>query len=358
MQLIIPMAGRSSRFPDLKPKWMLTHPSGRFMVIEAIAGLNLEDFETINFVYLEEHETQHSFLKGFREELEDLGWLDKTRFIALKEATKDQPETVYQAIKQGGITGPIFIKDSDNRFNVKIEPSNCVCFADLNKVGLIKPKNKSYINTDSKQIILNIVEKQVISSQFCVGGYGFSDASLFTDTLDKMNLGKERYISNVIYQLMLDGQNFRAIECTHYSDWGTVEDWDRFKRSYATLFVDLDGTLVKNSSAHFPPYIGESAPLQSNVDILKHLQSSGKFEIIITTSRPEKYRSVTMKQLESLGIVPKHLLMGLQHSKRIIINDYSKSNPFKSCDSINLKRNADDLKEILRESLGIEYEEI
>ncbi|MEJ7682686.1 MAG: hypothetical protein WKG06_33480 [Segetibacter sp.] len=37
----------------------------------------------------------------------------------------------------------------------------------------------------------------------------------------------------------------------YYSDWGTIEDWDRFKRSYATLFVDLDGTLVKNSSWHF-----------------------------------------------------------------------------------------------------------
>jgi hypothetical protein len=276
----------------------------------------------------------------------------------LREATKDQPETVYQAIKQGNITGPIFIKDSDNRFTAEIGQHNSVCYADLNKVGLIKPKNKSYISTDSQKIILTIVEKQVISSQFCVGGYSFSDAALFTETLDKMPLDKERYISNVIYQLMLDGQNFKAIECSDYADWGTVEDWDRFKRSYATLFVDLDGTLVKNSSVHFPPYIGESAPLQSNVDILKHLQSSGKFEIVITTSRPEKYRDATVKQLSDLGIKPRNLLMGLQHSKRIIINDYSKSNPFKSCDSINLKRNTDDLKEILRESLGIEYEEI
>lgn len=50
--------------------------------------------------------------------------------------------------------------------------------------------------------------------------------------------------------------------------------------------------------------------------------------------------------------------MNLNHTRRIIINDYSKSNPYKSCDAINLKRNSDDLKEILRESLGIDYEEI
>ena len=50
--LIIPMAGKSSRFPNLKPKWMLTHPSGRFMVIEAILGLNLNDVDKIFFVFL------------------------------------------------------------------------------------------------------------------------------------------------------------------------------------------------------------------------------------------------------------------------------------------------------------------
>ena len=26
MNLIIPMAGKSSRFPNMRPKWMLTHP--------------------------------------------------------------------------------------------------------------------------------------------------------------------------------------------------------------------------------------------------------------------------------------------------------------------------------------------
>jgi len=358
MNLVIPMAGRSSRFPDLKPKWMLTHPTGKFMVIEAIRGLNLDDFEAIHFIYLKEHQDQHSFIKGFQEELEDLGFSKKAKFIGLSEPTRDQPETVEWGIVQGKITGPILIKDSDNYFQATVPAQNGVCFADLNKVGLIKPKNKSYITIDAQGNVLNIVEKLVISSSFCVGGYAFSDAGLFVSALNKLYPHRERYISHVIYQLMLEGQTFNAIETNSYSDWGTVEDWDRFKKSYGTLFLDLDGTLVKNSSAHFPPYIGESDPIAPNVEIVRQLQQSGKFEIIITTSRPEKYRSVTEQQLKQLGIVYKTLLMGLLHSKRIIINDYSKSNPFKSCDSINLKRNADDLKEILRESLGIDYEEI
>jgi hypothetical protein len=358
MNLIIPMAGRSSRFPDLKPKWMLTHPTGKFMVLEAISGLNLSDFENIHFVYLNEHEERQSFLKGFREELEDMNLLTKSKFVALDKATKDQPETVEACIKKGMIKGPIVIKDSDNYFKVNVSAYNSVCVADLNKVGLIKPKNKSYITIDTSGNLLNIVEKLVISSLFCVGGYCFEDADEFVAALNSLDKNRERYISHVIYQMMLDGKTFKSIETEYYSDWGTVEDWDRFKRSYGTLFVDIDGTLVKNSSVHFPPYIGESEPIIPNVDIIKQLQQSGKFEIILTTSRPEKYRMVTEFQLNELGIKFKALLMGLFHSKRIIINDYSKSNPFKSCDSINLKRNADDLREILRESLGIDYEEI
>lgn len=352
------MAGRSSRFPDVKPKWMLTHPSGKFMVLEAIRGLNLADFEKIHFIYLNEHEEKHQFLKGFREELEDMNGLGKSVFTALPKATRDQPETVEQAIELGKIKGPILIKDSDNYFQAKVTAHNGVCYADLNNIGLIKPKNKSYITIDAQSNILNIIEKRVISSTFCVGGYAFADASLFTDALQKMKPESERYISNVIFQLMLEGKTFRAIETQNYSDWGTIEDWDRFKKTYGTLFVDMDGTLVKNSSAHFPPYIGQSEAIQPNVDIIRQLVQSGKFEVIITTSRPEKYRPETLAQLKKLGIDAKHLIMGLYHSKRIIINDYSKSNPYKSCDSINLKRNAEDLKEILRESLGIDYEEI
>ena len=48
--LIRPMGGKSSRFPEMRPKWMLTHPSsGSFMCIESIKGINL-DFLTMYFL--------------------------------------------------------------------------------------------------------------------------------------------------------------------------------------------------------------------------------------------------------------------------------------------------------------------
>jgi hypothetical protein len=358
MILIVPMAGRSSRFPNMKPKWMLTHPSGRFMVIEAIKGLNLTDFNKIIFVCLEEHEALHGFTKGFNEELEALGLLEKSSILYLKETTKHQSETVAKAIASYDIKEAIFVKDSDNFFTATYTGNNTVCFSDLNSSGLIKPKNKSYISVDENGIINNIVEKQVISSSFCVGGYGFESAEEFMRHLNNIQSDNEVYLSNVIFEMILNDKPFKSTPVENYKDWGTLEDWDRFKRSYATLFLDIDGTLVKNSSSHFPPYIGNTPALDENVDIIKKLYATGKFQIILTTSRPEKYRPDTLAQLKKEQIPFDHLIMGLYHAKRIIINDYSKSNPYKSCDAINLKRDSQDLKEILRESLGIDYEEI
>ena len=358
MILIVPMAGKSSRFPNMKPKWMHTHPSGKFMVIEAISGLNLVDFSKIIFVCLKEHEVLHGFSKGFLEEIEKMGLSGVTEILYLEETTKHQSQTVELAIKHFNITGPIFVKDSDNYFKTSFNGTNSICYYDLNLSGLIKPKNKSYISFDDSGLINNIVEKQVISSQFCVGGYGFESAKQFVSHLQSINSNSEIYLSNVIFEMILKEEHFKGEEVSDYSDWGTLEDWDRYKRSYATLFVDIDGTLVKNSSAHFPPYIGNTSPLEENLSILRKLHRTGKFQIILTTSRPEEFRQATIDQMEKLSLPYNHLIMGLLHAKRIIINDYSKSNPFKSCDSINLKRDSEDLKEILKEALGTDYEEI
>lgn len=358
MNLIIPMAGQSSRFPGIRPKWMLTHPNGKFMAIEAISGFDLTRFDHIYFVYLKEHDAEYHFLKGFREGLEDDGLLSKTTMLELPEPTRDQSETIYQAIKKGNIKGPFVIKDSDNYFKADIKTGNTICYHDLNNAGLIKPKNKSYLMIDDFGKVTNIIEKQVISPYFSVGAYGFEDTELFCSTLEKLNFQSERYISNVIYQCILDGKTFSAIEATSYLDWGTLQDWDNYKRSFATLFIDMDGVIVQHSASHFPPYYGDTGPISENLEILKKLRATGKFQIVITTSRPEKYRAITEKQLEEFGLSHDHLLMGMIHGKRIVINDYSKSNPYKSCDAINLKRNSNELKDILRDALGVDYEEI
>jgi hypothetical protein len=118
--------------------------------------------------------------------------------------------------------------------------------------------------------------------------------------------------------------------------------------------VDLDGTLVVNSGEHFEPVWGTTSGLKENIEAINRLYDSGKVQIIITTSRKEEARGVTERQLKKEGVRYHQILFGLNHGKRIVINDYARSNPFKSCDSINIARNSNDLGDMLQGLLHIE----
>ena len=104
--LIVPMAGKSSRFPNMRPKWMLTHPKkNRFMVNESISGLNLDFFDKIYFVVLQEHEDKYQFSAGLVRELDEMGIREKSNIAYLTEQTSSQSETVYQVIQGEEIEG-------------------------------------------------------------------------------------------------------------------------------------------------------------------------------------------------------------------------------------------------------------
>lgn len=345
------MGGKSSRFPGMRPKWMLTHPmTNRFMVTESILGINLDFFDSLYFIFLDEHEEKYEFLKGFKNELEECDLIDKSKFIFLKEQTSSQSETVYNAIKKECIEGFIFIKDSDGYYECNIEsPTNQIAFFDLNDMDDINARTKSYIELDVNGIVTNIVEKKVISSTFSAGGYGFESASQFCETFDKIqDLEGECYVSNVIFEMILSGSKFEGLPTTNFKDWGTIDSWNNYKSQYCCLFVDIDGTLVTNSSVHFPPYVGNGESLQNNIDHLNSLRKSGKVKIVLTTSRPNYMRELTIKELDEKGVLYDELITGLPHCKRVIINDFAKSNPYPSCEAINIPRNSDNLKEFLR----------
>ena len=344
--LLVPMAGKSSRFPNTRPKWMLSHPlSNRFMGIESITGLNLDFFENIYFICLEDHENQYQFLTGFVDELKNIGIENKTEIILLKEKTHSQSETIFRAIEEKKIEGFIFVKDSDNYFDVEIKnQNNQICYFDLNSDDEINARNKSYIELDTNGIVSNIVEKKIISSNFSVGGYGFSDSSEFCKIYESLkDIEGECYISNIIFEMLLSGKTFYGTSTLNYKDWGTLEDWNKYKQTYKTLFVDLDGTLVTNTSHLFPPYIGEGTPLQNNIDYLNALYSTGRVKIIITTSRPKEYYQKTIDELVTKQIPFDDIIMGLPHAQRILINDFARSNPYPSCSALNIPRNNDNL---------------
>lgn len=347
MNILLPIAGKSSRFPDLRPKWMLTNPNGNFMLVDSVLGMNLKNIEKIHIIYLKEHEEKFQFIKGLIENFKNYNLDEKLNFIEIESETKNQVETVRKGLTKIKEDISFLVKDCDNSFtlNFKNLDSNFVSYCRLEEFKGNDVSSKSYIQMDDLDVITNIVEKKVISDKFCCGGYYFTSSYEFLNQsdIDSENL----YISDIIYNMMLNGKTFTGYSCSNYEDWGTLEAWENYKKTFQTLFVDLDGTIVENSSAYLPPYIGQTKPIIENVDYLNYLSNFGRTEIIITTARPERYRSQTENQLKEIGLNYKLLIMDLQHSKRIIINDFSNSNPYKSCESINIPRNSNQLKKYL-----------
>lgn len=346
MRLILPVAGDSSRFPGTRPKWLLTHPNGNFMFYESLRGLDLSGVKEILLIAREDHAEKYKIEEAVRRQFA-VGEIRLPYRVVIIPPTRSQPQTVALGIQHAGVTGPIFIKDSDNYFETRVQEGNRICTMDLNLVALIDAANKSYVERDGEGRVTNIVEKQVISNTFCVGGYGFARAEDFLAGFAALKDTEGIYVSHVIYSLLLRGTMFESQPVEVFNDWGTLKEWNRYKRKFAVLFVDLDGTLVKNSAEALEPYWGSTGGLDGNIVALNRLFDSGHGRIIIVTSRKQSAKSVTIEQLERLGIRYHDILFDIPHCRRFIVNDFSPSNPYRSAEAINLPRDTEMLEHML-----------
>ena len=347
--LIITAAGLSSRFEGLKPKWMLTHPKGNWMIVEALKNMDFDSVDKVYLGFLQEHVDRYDCYDAIHMCIKELGIEDKTEVVLLDERTSNQPHTVYEVIKRADIKGQIIIKEVDNRFKYNIEDGNFMCYYDLNKTTSINPSNKSYITIGDDGYISSLVEKQVISSTFGCGSYSFENSEDYCEYFEQMSDNKNLYLSDIIKQMINDGLKFKPVLVSDYIDWGTKEDWFKYVRQYKTLFVDLDGTLVESSGKYTKPYWGETDGIKENIDFLNRLYDTGKVYVIITTARSSSARDVTIKQLEREGIKYDNIIFDLFHANRTLINDYGTSNPYPTCDAVNIVRNSNELERFLKD---------
>jgi hypothetical protein len=364
LTLIIPSAGRSSRFPGHKPKWLLTQPNGRLMLVDAIGGLDLKCVTRVVVGVLREHVNLHcggepdAILAAFADGPSHLQSIEIVLVVIEKE-TVDQVQTIERILEAASVTGPIFLKDCDNQFICPVQATNGVATLEITKdvLSVSIPAGKSYVSLTPSGVITNIVEKVILGNTFCVGGYAFSSAESFTANTQKCrayqeltnSTGTELAVSDIIWlQMLTTSDPFVSIPVRGYEDWGTLSAWLEYTRTFKTLFCDIDGTLLKNSGQYFVPRWGTQPPLEDNVSHLKNLHERGRTQIILTTTRPESLRALTEKQLKEAAVPYDKLVLGLWHGQRVVINDYAKTNPFPSAVAVNLKRNSDDLREHLQ----------
>ena len=363
--LVVPSAGRSSRFPGVKPKWMLTQPSGCLMVVDALGALDLTHVNHVVIGLLREHVDKYcggdvdAILKIFEDGVPRLQEI-KVSIVVIAEETVDQTQTIECILNAAKVTGPIFLKDCDNQFKCPVPAVDGVATLDITREtesGVSNVASKGYVAVNSQTgQLTSIVEKLMVSNTFCIGGYAWKSAQDFLarvaqarkyQIMASATKGVELAVSDVIWLKMATGAPFFSIPAANYEDWGTLPSWRAYCDSFKTLFVDIDGTLMKNSGQYFLPTWGTTPPLTKNVDHLNRLHATGRVRIILVTSRLERFRDATVKQLEQYGVRYDQILFGMLHASRVVINDYAPTNPYPSAECVNIPRNAEDLPQML-----------
>jgi hypothetical protein len=336
MAVIIPCAGRSSRFNGTRPKYLLTLFDGQFM-FEKAAKPYIEN-NIVYFIILKEHDEKYGVQDAFNRVYKNH---PNVKIIVLDNETTGPAETIYQVTKTLNDDEFIFIKDCDSFFDAELTKENHVCVADLRlNLSITKVAAKSFAVTNDQDMITNIIEKSVVSNYICVGGYAFKHVKNYNESYKKLKLNHtngEIFVSHIIKEI-LNNCPFEIQRVENYEDVGTYEEFVNYNQLHPTIFCDLDGTVFYNQSKIFNNhYNNKPIPIESAVKFLLNKQEKN-CKIVFCTSRPSEVKQITTDALNELGFNNYYILFDMPHSPRIIINDYSLTNPYPTAISINVPR--------------------
>ena len=321
--LILPVAGKSSRFKTNLPKWLLESPDGNLMVYESISKLTSKGVNKIVIICLKSHIQEHIEINDLKSIFKKKFSKIKIEILVLNRILSSQAHTVSEAINKLKIKGQIFIKDSDNIFKHIIVKGNYVCSLNLNNSNLIDAKSKSYVELKNNLEVMRIVEKKVISNYFCTGGYSFEKAEDFNKyfyKIYKFNKGrKEIYISHVIQSMLLDGYKFYSKEITEYLDLGTQKEWFDNINNNLNIFCYVEG-IITTEFSKFIKHKKEVKPLIKNLETLSSICKNQNVKLYLISSQDISFKKNLKKILYEYGIKSENIFLILKKKE---YNSYS-----------------------------------
>lgn len=352
MNILIPCAGLGTRFASagfIKPK-PLIEVLDKTLIEYSIGSFNVDG----HFIFVTRHYNDPShnielsaLLKKLRPESTE---------IIIDHVTSGAAETALQAKDIINNELPLVIYNSDQllRWNpsefiewVRIhDPEAAVVIFDS-----LDPKN-SYAKINADGLVIELAEKKVISNHALVGFHYWKHGADFVKSAETLMSNfhdrgsPECYISET-YNYM-DIKNIRPyfIANHHYVALGTPQDVKQFIGASnefftdkpSTIFMDLDGTVLKHLHAISDVYTIEATILDGVREKLDAWDSFGH-KIVLVTARKESARSITVKQLEKLGVPYDMLIMGVTSGRRFLINDKMELSPDRAT-AINVLTNA------------------
>ena len=265
--------------------------------------------------------------------------------------TQNRAESILaceEALLSSG-SGSVCVRDCDNAFELNLIANANVMYAgNMMEVSSVRPSALSFVQED-RGVMLGGCERGDVTQWFAAGAYSFKTKETL---LQLLKTGAVFSMTEAMNRLCKEDTVYvSAIPMSSYKDWGTAESWRLFRQDFRTIFVDIDGVLMRSSHKFFPTRWSETSPIIENCVAIKKLVDSGKVTVVLTTARSEDHRAVTEEQLKDAGIRFHALVMGLPTTSRVLINDV-KAGERATAEAINLQRDSPTLLQELQR-LGI-----
>lgn len=341
--LIVPCAGKSTRFPNMKAKWLLTHPDGKLMLEKAISRLPLPLFNRIIITIVREQDMRYDAIAIIRQAFSHIKNLE---ICVLDNYTKSPAETIALTLEKMQVTGPFVTKDSDNCVELPVQfvdHPNFIVGLNLNVFGDVSYlSGKSFLLVNNDGNIQDIIEKKITSERICLGIYGFESVEAFFTAYHALqNTSQHELFQSHLISYLINQKNFvfRYVETTHFEDWATLRDWANVQRAHRVFFIHIDGVLVKNSTKFgIQNWANTYEVIEENVNLLKKMVDDG-VQLVLTTSRTEEHREKLTLLFKKANLNFHTMIMGLHHSGHVIVKNFETNDPFPTCEAFNIANN-------------------
>ena len=246
--LLVPLAGRGQRFVDegfVVPKYMIT-AHDKHLIDWALSSIDTSECNLI-FCLRQDHISNFGvdeiFYKKFGKDI---------KIVVIDKITDGSVSTCLLAKEHINNELPLYIYTVDVHFKPTFVPS------EMNGDGNVltfKSNNPaySYVKTNDKGIALLTAEKEVVSSNACVGVYGFKSGEVFVRYAEEMiskniRTRNEFYITPLYNLMIADGLQITIEEVSDMFIMGTPEEYKFFITRVLNYFGKGAVALVSDHS--------------------------------------------------------------------------------------------------------------
>lgn len=233
MIVVIPMAGRGSRFSNVgyrTPK-PLIEVYGKPMIYYAYRSIEKVAFRKLVFIALREHEAEYQVSEVLKKHIPV-----EFELILIDEVTEGQLCTVLLSSSYFQSGEGLLIAAADSYIKCNIHLEILLRRSD----GIISVSNSegnqwSFAKVNEEGKVIEVAEKVKISDYASTGLYYFADSLLFKEEALKMIEDKETakgeyYIMPLYSKLIRKGLNIELSHASEMWDMGTPEAKDRFEK--------------------------------------------------------------------------------------------------------------------------------